>query len=354
MASHPRQGPPRGEARGRTPRKLPRALTGALITIVLALAGGLGASPATGVPPERCDAVAGPGQSAPDLLDRLGPGQTGCFRAGTYKFSLLGINSDVTLGPYGRQRVTLQGEIKVRPSGAGSTIQGMTLDGRGGDSRIGPRIYADRVTLRNNEITNHHTSICVQIGSWYDGPPPRGVVIERNRIHDCGERPTTNKDHGVYVSEARNTVIRDNWIYDNVDRGIQLYHDADGSKVTGNVILQNGDGIVINADSSDNEIYGNIIFDSVLGWNVYGGNDGSGSNNYVHNNCLRALNPDPDYNVNGGIQPEQLHFRASHNRIAPINHVFVNRKDRDLRMQYVSACRGIYMGTLSLPWAPKR
>jgi parallel beta-helix repeat protein len=323
--------------------------------VALAVACAVGAASASAVAPAKCDAVAAPGGTARNLVDRLASGQTGCFRTGTYTFSLLGINHrDITLAPYGTDKVTLHGAIKVRPSGAGSTIEGLTLDGRGGEGRIGPRIYADHVTLRNNEITNHHTSICVQIGSWYDGPPPQGVLIERNVIHDCGELPTTNKDHGIYVSEARNTVIRDNWIYDNTDRGIQLYPDADGTKVTGNVIVMNGDGMVINEDSDNNEIYGNIIFDSVLGWNVYGGNDGSGSGNYVHNNCLRGLNRDPDYNVNGGVEPEQDHFRSSRNQIAPHHGVFVNRRTRDLRMRYQSACRGIYRGTMSLPWAPKR
>ena len=51
-------------------------------------------------------------------------------------------------------------------------------------------------------------------------------MIEHNRIHDCGELPATNFDHGVYVAEARDTVIRDNWIYSNADRGVQLYPDA--------------------------------------------------------------------------------------------------------------------------------
>ena len=40
------------------------------------------------------------------------------------------------------------------------------------------------------------------------------------------------------------TIVRDNWIYDNTDRGIQLYPDADGSTITGNVIDSNGEGIV--------------------------------------------------------------------------------------------------------------
>ncbi len=258
---------------------------------------------------------------------------------------------NVTLAPYRSAEVTLRGEIKVPPGGAGSTIQGMTLNGRG---HIGPRIFADRVVLRGNEITNHHTDICVQVGSWYSGPPSRGVVIERNMIHDCGALPSTNKHHGIYVSEARQTVIRDNWIYDNADRGIQLYPDADGSKVTGNVVLRNGDGLTINRSSSNNEIYGNIIFDSVLGWNVYGGPNVWGSNNVVHDNCVRGSNPDPDYNVNGGVQSPQVQFKASQNRIAPLWSVFVEWSSRDLRLQSFSPCRDTYAGTLSRPGSPKR
>ena len=39
-------------------------------------------------------------------------------------------------------------------------------------------------------------------------------------------------------------MIRDNWIYDNADRGVQLYPDADGTVVTGNVIDGNGEGVI--------------------------------------------------------------------------------------------------------------
>ena len=149
------------------------------------------------------------------------------------------------------------------PAGAGSTIEGMQLDGAGGASDIGPRIYADGVVLRDNEITNEHTSICVHITAYYSNPPPQGVVIERNRIHDCGALPSTNKDHGIYVANARDTVIRDNWIYDNVDRGIQLYPDAQHTRVIGNVIDGNGEGVVFSGEgavtSNHNLVEGNVI-----------------------------------------------------------------------------------------------
>jgi nitrous oxidase accessory protein NosD len=153
-------------------------------------------------------------------------------------------------------------------SGHGSTIRGLKLDGRGGTSPHGPRIYANGVVLRGNRITNHHTGICVPVSSWYSGRPPRGVVIKRNRIHDCGRLPATNHEHGIYLVEARGTVIRDNWIYDNADRGVQLYPDADGSRITGNVIDGNGQGIVFSGTgssvSSNTVVRGNIVSNSNL------------------------------------------------------------------------------------------
>ena len=230
--------------------------------------------------------LADPYATPEELVDSLAPGQTGCFRAGTYTFSQTDVTQPgITLAPFGDEAVTLKGSIKVKPAGHDSTIEGMKLNGAGGTSNIGPRIYADGVTLRDNEITNNHTSICVQVGSWYDGPAPRGVVIERNRIHDCGELPSTNKDHGVYLSEARDAIVRDNWIYDNVDRGVQQYSHVDGARITGNVIFNNGEGV--NYSGGSNQIVeGNIIANSRFRRNVYAGSTGSPGDGVLRNNCV--------------------------------------------------------------------
>ena len=79
------------------------------------------------------------------------------------------------------------------PAGAGATIEGMRLNGADGENEIGPRIYADRVVLRDNEITNHHTGICIHIDRYYSNPAPRDVLIERNGSTSAGSspRPTT-------------------------------------------------------------------------------------------------------------------------------------------------------------------
>jgi parallel beta-helix repeat protein len=331
----------------------------ALSLLVIATAGSPAASH------RRCDRVAArngsdgnpgsasnPYRTPEKLASSLAGGQTGCLRAGTYRFSQLSVTkANITLAPYKSEAVTLRGTIKVRPSGHGSTIRGLTLDGRGGDSPIGPRVYANRVVLRGNEITNGHTSICVQISRYYSDPPPRGVVIEHNRIHDCGELPTTNKDHGIYVSEARGTVIRNNWIYDNADRGIQLYPDADRSKVIGNVIFHNGDGMVINGEGSSisegNVITGNIIAGSYRGYNVYSGSSGPvGRKNVVRKNCVWAAHPGSPYHDHGGVMAPARNYKARRNVVAKPH--FAHAKSGNLRVKRGGRCLARYRGTMSL------
>jgi hypothetical protein len=278
------------------------------------------------------------------LLNSLAPGQTGCLRAGTYIFSQTDvITPNVTLAPYGGEAVTLKGSIKVKPAGHHSTIQGMKLNGAGGTSNIGPRIYADGTVLRDNEITNAHTSICVQVGSWYDDPAPQGVVIEHNRIHDCGELPSTNKDHGIYLSEARDAIVRDNWIYDNVDRGIQQYPAVHGAQITGNVIFNNGQGV--NYSGGSNQIVeGNIIANSNLRWNVYAGSTGTPGEGVLRNNCVYATKS--GYTTNGGIQSSNVFSEVDNLIAAP---TFADPSAGDFHLGVGDACLAKYTGTMSLP-----
>jgi hypothetical protein len=276
------------------------------------------------------------------LVDALRPGETGCFREGAYEFGQLLIRkARITLAPHESERVTLHGAIKVLPDGVGAVIEDLTLNGSDGTSSIGPRIYADGVVLRGNDITNEHTGICVQVSRYFDQPPPTGVVIERNRIHDCGELPPTNHDHGIYLSEARGTIVRDNWIHDNADRGIQQYPDVQGSRIVGNVIYRNGEGINFSGDgsltSNHNLVTGNVIADSQESWNVYSGPGGpAATGNRVIGNCVHASNPDDFYNSNGGIQTPSRNFTARNNTIA--EPAFVDEEALDLRLTPGSAC----------------
>jgi hypothetical protein len=301
--------------------------------------------------------ITAPYRSPQRLVDSLAAEQTGCFKGGSYTFSqTLLKRPDITLAPYGSSDVALNGEIKVLPSAVGSVIEGMTLNGAAGRNQIGPRIYADRVVLRDNEITNDHTGICVHINRYFDEPPPEGVLIEGNVIHDCGQLPAMNHDHGIYIASARDTVVRDNWIYDNADRGIQQYPDTQGSRITGNVIDSNGMGVNFGGDdsgscSNDNVVAGNVISGSRIRWNVYSGAQGPDcSGNVVRNNCVWGSNPDDHYNVRGGIEPASRSFAASGNTVAAPR--FVDAGGGDYRLRSGSGCMSAYTGAMSAPSGP--
>jgi parallel beta-helix repeat protein len=120
---------------------------------------------------------------------------------------------------------------------------------------------------------------------------PNGVVIENNRIHGCGLMPPQNHDHGIYIASSRNLVIRNNLIYDNADRGIQLYPNAQRTRVVGNVIDGNGEGVIFGNRTNNTLVKNNIISNSVVRHNVESSGS-SASHNVVRDNCLWSARGD--------------------------------------------------------------
>jgi parallel beta-helix repeat protein len=299
----------------------------ALLTAVaaaLSLSAGAGSAAAT----VTCDRVAAAGGSdgaagtvdapfatAGKLVASLASGQTGCLRSGTYQGDLSIRTPGVTLAGYPGEHATVAGRVRFEATADNAVVEDLTLDGENPANYLSPLIYADGVVVRNNDISNGHTAICVHVTTYPGSAPPRGVVIEGNRIHDCGELPATNFDHGIYIAEARDTVIRDNVIYDNADRGVQLYPDADGTLVTGNVIDGNGEGVIFGGNSgssSDNNVVEhNVITNSSLRYNVessWGGPVGTG--NVARDNCtIGGAHGDDE----GGIQSPSVGFTATDN-----------------------------------------
>ena len=287
------------------------------------------------------------------LASTLSPGQIGCLLGGTFI-------EDVTLRRGGRSgrrivlrsapgfRATLRGRLWIADSANYVTFEFLNLDGRNRVHLPSPAITGDWVTFRNDDVTNHRAGtgprsgrgICFNLGF-----PGYGVSlharIERNRIHDCGI--SDNHNHGIYLGLARDTVITDNYIYDNGDRGIQLYPDADGTTIEHNVIDGNGTGIAFGGDhsgvSENNIIRWNIISNSVKRWNVeswYSSGTPPGTGNTVSHNCLFASNSNPYYDSNGGIAV-QVGFSASSNRVAKPR--YVDRARKNFRLRAQSPCR---------------
>jgi parallel beta-helix repeat protein len=258
-----------------------------------------------------CDKYVSSGGSVQLLLDSLSSGQVGCLRSGTYSDpdgSLTIKKSGVTLTSAPDSRAVLNARIYV-PEGVNLvTVSYLKINGTPDKANV--LIRGDYTKWLNNEVTNaHRHDSCFLVGSNYNGQATAsGTVIRNNSIHDCGKLPRTNLDHGIYVSDARDTAILDNHIYYNADRGVQLYPDAQGTLLEGNTINANGQGMVFDGSSSNNIVRANIISNSAT-YNVYAPNSG-GRGNLVEHNCLWKPNG------TSGVKPNSLVFTARNNVVA--------------------------------------
>ena len=292
--------------------------------------------------------VDAPLRSSDFAVNNLAAGQTLCFRAGTYS-STVGLSikaPQAIVTSYPGETATLLGSLRIERPATGTTVEDMVLNGRNPDNYFNPLIYADDAVLRGNEITNEHTTNCVHLAPYYDEPGPRGVVIEDNNIHDCGELPANNHEHGIYVAESRDLIIRNNLIWNNADRGIQLYTDVRGSHIYGNVINGNGTGVIFggNEDSaaSDNLIEHNVITNSNVRYNVeysYDPAGPEGSGNVVRENCIHGAAGWYGREAGGAAISDEVGFVATDNVIA--DPMFVDPAHGDFTMAPGSPCAGI-------------
>ena len=302
--------------------------------------------------------VSAPFRTAQHLVDSLQSGGVGCLRSGNFTQDVTINKPDVTLTGYSGETATLTGRLYVTSNGDGVTVSNLHLDGRSTNRYLpSPTVDGDDITFSGNDVTNTN-GICFNVGS---GNPQYGrahnVVIEDNRIHHCGEQPPNNHDHGIYVEAADNTVIRNNVIDHNADRGIQLYPDGDGTVITNNVIDGNGQGIIFSGEfvngvyqASDNtRVEHNLITNSIIRYNVtsYYPNGGrSGVGNVVQDNCIHGASGSYGVRDGAGIQSPQDGFTATDNlNVAP---AYSNPAAGDYSLPDGSACAqvlGVGKGT---------
>jgi hypothetical protein len=324
-------------------------------TLTLALA--LGSAPALAAGCTKVastsgsDAAAGteaqPYRSAQKLVDSLGAGQTGCLRAGTYSGNVKVTGSGaagapLTITSYPGERATVTGKLWITDSADFVTVASLNLDGRNDGNLPSPAVNGDDVTFTDDDVTNHNTTICFNLGPTTYGRAYR-TLIERSRIHNCGELPATNLDHGIYVEHTTGARIVDNQIYDNADRGVQLYPDAQASYVARNVIDGNGEGVLIAGGaedfgaqaSSDNVIEQNLITNSNQRNNIesHWGSPLVGERNVVRNNCIFGGARD---GVGHGLSPANGGFSATNNLLADPR--YINRAGKDFRLAAGSPC----------------
>lgn len=292
---------------------------------------------------------AAPLRTVQALADSLRPGDTGCLRGGSYDNGVVFRSGGtpqarITLRSTPGEKVTINSEVRVARTAPYVTVEGLYINGASLNHTT-PTINASDTIFRNNDVTNDHTEICFMLGNPAWGRADR-ALLENNRIHDCGQLPSRNQDHGIYVAAATDVHIQNNWIYNNADRGIQLYPDAQNTTITGNIINNNGEGIIISGDdgsaSSGTTIAGNVIANSNIRSNIeswWGSGAPRGTRNVVRDNCMYASQPDAYYRRNGGIDTSGGGFSSDTSNVeaAP---AFANVGAGDFRLAESSPCRG--------------
>jgi hypothetical protein len=251
-----------------------------------------------------------PYRTAERLVNALEPGETGCLEAGaTFTEPDFEINvraegersAPVTLrtAPGGR-RAVVEGRLWVQASAHDVVFTDLTLNGVNPLARLrgqvralpSPTVNGSRITFYDAEVTNNRTAICFAVGSVLGYGIAEDVQIRGSRIHDCGQFDGGDalKGQAINLEASRRAVVVGNLIYDNADRGVLIYPDAQGSVVAGNVIDGNGIGISFGGETApagwiypagtrvypnDNAVERNVITNSRLDyvyehWNVDG------------------------------------------------------------------------------------
>jgi nitrous oxidase accessory protein NosD len=337
-------------------RRVARPAATALAILTAALCA-CGADPTDAQSARTCDRLASPGHRAVQrLVDSLRPGEVGCLRQGTYRGSVTIERSGkpgrpITLQPRPGARARLVGALTVTRRSAHVVVRRLHLEGSRRPGVPSPIVNGRRILFLENDVTNGHTAICFALGNPRFGVA-RDVTIQRNRIHECGQLPATNLEHGVYVAVARDTRIIGNWIYENADLGIQLYPNARDTYVAGNVIDGNGEGIIFGGlprvAASDNLVRGNVISNSRLRNNVEWHFEGTvGTRNVVRRNCIGGGVRDDG---SGGIMLPAIGFTLVDNLVAQPEF----RAPGDYRLKPGSTCARVLAGDPNRVAGPPR
>jgi parallel beta-helix repeat protein len=273
-----------------------------------------------------CDLIV----TSEDDAKKLSAGQTACVR-GTVEgdFWITADRATLTSAPGQQGRIV--GEVVIDANASHVTVSDLVIDGSKARWPT-PTVYGSHATFARNDVSNGRKDICFQIGPGgsHQRGPVRGTTLADNRIHDCGR--SNNHRHGVYVADAIGTRIVGNTIFDNGDRGIQLYPMAKDTLIAGNVLDGNGENVSIGGArgyaTSGTRVRHNVLTNPRVRASVESSwEDGSprGRDNRVEQNC-----------VTGGIDEYAGGFVARANVLEPV--AFASRARKDFRLASGSRC----------------
>ena len=278
------------------------------------------------------------------LVDTLGPGQTGCLRGGTYTQNEVAFRhggrdgAPLTLSSAPGETATLNGGIVYVPHGSSHvTIANLHIDTA---RAVGPglQLMSDTTTLVGDDITNESThGTCVMLGNNDGWGQAVDTVIEDDQIHDCGSTAYGNQDHAIYFDNSVGAVVDHDVIWNTAAYPIHLYENAQDSRITENVIADNGYGVIF-AGSNDHHSNGNIVERNVIAGTRYSYDVDSyfpaavGHGNVAADNCL-------DGGLHGQIATVRLGFSTQNNVVA--DPMFVDAARHNYALRPGSPCLAV-------------
>lgn len=298
-----------------------------------------------------------PVQTVGQLVTLLAPSQTGCLRAGTYTFDEIELAAEhIRVSSYPGEQATIVGHLII--SGSGSAVENLKMDASSSGASEAIIVATPDAKIRGNEITNSkkkkgdNLAVCIRAVE-----NSHRLTVEGNRIHNCGLNPPDNNGVAIQIRYANGALIRNNFIYDNVDDAIELYPAAQHSIIMNNTIDGNGGGIKFAGSddyndaivSSYNIVENNIITNSIIDWNIqdYWGEPGHehfGVGNIARSNCVLGTNQNnKEFNTNGGVFNTnggalRGSFVAKDNLI--VDPQYIDRAKKDFRIAEGSPCAG--------------
>ena len=262
---------------------------------------------------------AAPYKTVQKLVDNIPANGIGCLKAGTFTdggstYVARITRDDITLQPDSGAVVTVKGTFYVVNGADRVTVQDLTLDGRPTSGVApSPQVMATDTHFFRNTITNP-TDICAIVGNTGIYGRALRPVFDSNDFTNCGS--DTQLDHGIYLEAVDDAEVTNNTFDGSATYAVHMYPDADGSLVSGNVMTNNGGGVIFAGTgglSSDNNIVENNTITGTLnkaGIESYWGGSAVGTGNIGLNNCL-------DNNLSGDIYTGNGGFSTSGNTFGP-------------------------------------
>jgi hypothetical protein len=246
-----------------------------------------------------CTRTLSAGGNVETFLNSLRPGERGCLRGGVYTAdNSISVNvsgtsaSPIILAAYPGERAEIRASFRANSS---SYIE---LEGLYVDASYAP------LTFENNRINTEQTVNLLSSSSWLldsvelvnrrtpdnagtcvFGGTSRNARITYSWVHQCGELPRTNREHGVYVANSTGMLIEHSWFSDIADRAISYHSNVVGAHANGVVVDSRNGAPAFLIGATRDTITENSVAYVTGDKSVNVGPAGGGSGNIFRNNC---------------------------------------------------------------------